>query len=235
MKPTVYVLFLFVSFLYGCTDHQSTIAVAEEFLTDTLLERNDPAALDLSKHQLFIDTTRSNDLYQTVEDWEFSTSTQERVEASLAYLMEHHQPVSLGQYTLPDKFVTIREADGEYLLYDRCDGMEARFEIRDTALIFYGTHEPVVALYTGEVRADETKLRVEIIVADPESEVGTSKGRLTVLNMSDENIHRISIQTEPVVLVNKVISKDLVTEYDVMVNHCPENKVMEYRGFEVEY
>ena len=46
-----------------------TQTLFEEAVEDTIVERNTPSSLDLSKHQIFIDTTRNSIFYKNIKNW----------------------------------------------------------------------------------------------------------------------------------------------------------------------
>ena len=41
-----------------------------DFSLDTIIEKNSPKNLDLTKHQLYLDTSRSNKHYDWLQNWE---------------------------------------------------------------------------------------------------------------------------------------------------------------------
>ena len=135
-----------------------------EFAQDTIPERNNPKSVDLTKHQLFIDTTRNSEFFDRLKNWEESEWDRQSIIASLKATNNDFQPVEVAREQFPRHFITLRKLNGAFILYDRCDGIDQRFEIRDTAFIFYGPLESeagsISKIVTQTTNVIELELRI---------------------------------------------------------------------------
>lgn len=200
---------------------------------DTILEENYPSNLDLTNHQLFIDTSRTSEFYEIIRTWRIDKYAEEAIESYLNdYKNSSSDPHKYKMNGYPTKLIKIRKRGGDFLLYERSDGVDPRYELRDSVIILYGVHEPQVA--TIESLKKHSKDRIEVNIVMPfSSEVASSNvGLLIIERTVQQNIYKLSVESELINLEDYVISKDDVYDFDLLVNHSPLVKVLEYDDFE---
>lgn len=223
----------------ACTDkaiapesEQEEVLATTTFELDTIIEKNDPGNLDLSQHQLFIDTAHTSRFYSIIKNWEIDA----RKEASVGKSISNYSARSLFKNKFPLDFprewIKIRKYNGEYLLYERSDGTDTRYEIRDSVVICYLVHESLVTPINEIKKADENG--VTLVVATPFSKdtADSSEGTFTIEKTIEENIYKVTFQSEVFELVDYIVSKDVIDNYDLLVNKSPTVRVLEFGEFE---
>lgn len=199
----------------------------EVFQLDTFPERNNPATLDLSQHQLFIDTTRNSIFYKSLEDWQPHPYDERGVKAYLEFLTKKHEPQKVEWKNFPTAFVQIHQQGGEFILYDRCDGIDPRYELKDSSVLFYGPLESEVALIKELLSYEEKGIKLELYVPRKTVEVAMLEIRAT----NWENIYQLHYQDTYFNRQQYIIPVAAISDFDLMVNHCPTRKVVEHAPF----
>ncbi len=91
----------------------------EEAEYDTILERNDPKSLDLSKHQIFIDTTRNSIFYEGIKQWSESKWDKQSINSSLKAINKDFKSKQIDIKNFPSHFITLRKLNDQFVLYNR--------------------------------------------------------------------------------------------------------------------
>ena len=135
-------IILIALFIVNCSRNKNSNTKSSiEFIEDTILEKNNPKSIDLSKHQLFIDTTRNSIFYDKLKNWSESEYQIRDIEIYLNEINKGFTPKSINLKKFPSRFISLRNLNNKFILYDRCDGIDQRFVFRDTAFITYGPLE----------------------------------------------------------------------------------------------
>lgn len=202
-----------------------------EFLQDTILERNNPNSLDLSKHQIFIDTTRSSKFYENVKNWSESKWDKQSINSSLNEINKDFQPKHVDLKNFPTHFITLRKLNDQFVLYDRCDGIDPRFEIRDTAFIFYGPLESDAESITRIIALTDNSLEIELRTIEAKS--SDQKSRLTIEKIN-KFVYKLTYKNQTFDRIKYMTTVDGVEKFDLVVNNCPKMKMLEFYGFDKE-
>jgi hypothetical protein len=226
---------------FSCTDNQrsnstqgetsaeidsaaiSSKTLLEEFAEDTILERNNPNSLDLSKNQVFIDTTRSSKFYESIKNWSASKFAEQEISSILNTINKNFQPKQVDLKDFPSRFITLRELNKEFVLYDRCDGIDRRFEIRDTAFIIYGPLESNAESISKLILLSDKSVELELRTYHAKS------NRLRI-DKIDGFIYKLVYDDE----VQYLTTIDRIGKFDLVVNNCPIIKMVEFDGFDEE-
>jgi hypothetical protein len=201
----------------------------DDYFPDTIPERNDPDSLDLSRHQLFIDTTGDSEYFAAIQNWEVSELNTQFIHSSLEEMKQgsHTQKIDLRDF--PTHFVTLREFNGEFVLYERCDGVDPRLELRDTAVVFHGVFESLAVPILKGSTCTENTLTLKVKTAGPHQ-----GKRHTVLTIDhrDDFVYRVTIKTPTETTRVYMTTRDAADNFDILVNHCPAIKRHEFDGFD---
>ncbi|MFK7905275.1 MAG: hypothetical protein AB8B69_09130 [Chitinophagales bacterium] len=236
MKPSIFIILLF---LLACGSPEGVkeekkvekeeVYEKVEFVEDTILERNNPKALDLTKHQLFIDTTRNSIFYERLIQWKANQRKNETVETYLAELNKISKSKKSDFGDFPRLFVRVNKLEDEFVLYDRCDGTDPRYELRDSAFIFYGPlesdAETIKDVY--QKNGKSIKLQLNSFKAKTPDEVSA----LQIDRTKHPGIYSLKYKNQNYSLEEYVIPIEDVEKFDLVVNHCPVMKVLEYAPF----
>ena len=203
----------------------------EESEEDTILERNDPNLLDLSKHQVFIDTTRNSTFYESVKQWSESKWDKQSINSSLNAINKDFKPKHIDLKDFPSHFITLRKLNDQFVLYDRCDGIDPRFEIRDTAFIFYGPLESDAESISKMISLTDNSIELELRTFQAKS--NDQKSRLTIEKI-DDFIYKLTYKNQTFDRVEYLTTINGIEKFDLVVNNCPTMKMMEFDGFDEE-
>lgn len=198
-------------------------------IEDTILERNNPKSLDLSKHQIFIDTTRNSKFYNDLKSWSESKWDRQSINSSLKEINKYFQPKKIDLKNFPAHFITLRKLNGQFVLYDRCDGIDPRFEIRDTAFIFYGPLESNVESISRMISLTDNSIELELRTL--QSKANNQKAKLKIEKI-EEFIYKLTYKNQTFVRTEYVTVIDGIEKFDLIVNNCTTMKMMEFDGFD---
>ncbi|MFD2892750.1 hypothetical protein ACFS5J_12080 [Flavobacterium chuncheonense] len=212
-------------------DNTSVDIIQIENTIDTILENNNPLSLDLSQHQLFIDTTKNSTFYQKIINW----NTTERFSISLDTTLEaiENNTPSYEQHlkSFPNHFISLRKLKNQFVIYDRCDGNDQRFEIHKNAILFCGPLESYALPIQNIVALNPESIQLELKGLSLENTAETIN--LTIEKIKDYiyQFHYTSLSQNYKQYVTTI---DGITHFDLVVNHCPQYKVLEFDGFDTE-
>lgn len=239
MIENIMTILLCLSLLLSCTVNTNTQNKLQQeqtqsavFELDTIAEKNTPLQLDFTKYQLFIDTTRNAVFYKDNEKWLKNEITQNSVENELAHLLHTEENIKIDPFPFSTQWLKIRKKATDYLFYDRNDGVEPRYEIRDSILLCYGVHDLTIGLFTKLVELNEHRLEIELLFPYTKKGKTLSKGRLVLERTAHEHICKINIESELFHYSDYVVSRADITHYDLLVNKSIDTKVVEYTAFD---
>ena len=233
MKKSIYIILIF---LLGCENSENEkkeIVKVEnqeiEFLQDTILERNNPNSLDLTKHQIFIDTTRKSEFYEYLINWKPDKYDINPAETYIKELnkISKYKKVDFGNF--PRLFVKINKLEDEFYLYDRCDGIDPRFELRDSAFIFYGPLESDAETIKKVIQINNKGIKLELNAFKAKTQ--TEFSNLEILKTEFKGIYLMKYKNENYDREVFLIPTKDILKYDLVVNNCPNMKMHEYEPF----
>ncbi|MEM6764644.1 MAG: hypothetical protein AAF655_06960 [Bacteroidota bacterium] len=195
------------------------------FLIDTIPERTDPAFLDLSVEQLFIDTSRNSSFFQALIDWQPDEHRISAVKDILDTITQTFRPTLLFTTDIPRTFITIKKLNGEYILYDRCDGIEPIHEISDSAIIIHGTQESDAYAIIQVAENDSQKLTLSL---QGYPGVYPTPIPFSIEKTEEDYVYKIHGPHYS----SLVIPIEYISEFDLLVNYSPREKRLEFQGFD---
>lgn len=198
---------------------------------DTVLENNSSELLDMDIHQLFIDTSRQSDYYNTILNGKPSKAISQSLQEAMFNIgLADQIKIDISAY--PNSFVAIRKLKNEFILYDRCNGNDPVYQITDSSFAMYGPleseMEPIIEMI--EFNGNRLKLRLRTY----KEKSSDSSATLTINKSKYENIYRLTYECEMVGWEQLVIPISKVKDYNLVVNHCPIQMAVEYNGFDKE-
>ncbi|MEM6632505.1 MAG: hypothetical protein AAF694_22735 [Bacteroidota bacterium] len=197
---------------------------------DTVLEANNPEDLDLSEAQLFQDTTRNSSFYRQVLSWSPRIYHQESIQLYVDELKKGYRPAIKSLKKFPQVFIRLRKFENEFFLYDQCDGIDTRFEIKDGLFLTYEFWE--VKPKAIEEIVNESQKVLELIVWDNVWEKTSKSARVLIEKSHFPHIYSLSYRTASSQRTEWVTPLEEIASFDLIVNHCPKEKIAEYAGFE---
>ncbi len=185
-------------------------------ISDTIIEKIDPLKLDLKKQQLFIDASENSSFKRKIRKW--IPSNKKEIKEQIQNFEKQKSYSDIQK-----RWITIRKYNNEYYNYDRCDGDDFRMEIIGNALIIAGTHEK--SFYKiEEVKQDEDSWLIKSTFAPTIDLVieKTSIENVFILNFKNPHAERKIFMTP----------FENIDKFDLIVNHCPTEKVQEFDKFQ---
>jgi len=196
---------------------------------DSILERNNPKNLDLTKHQLFIDTTRNSDFYKAYFNWNPHKFDKQATEYYIKEISKKYKPKSISIGNFPDTWITLEKLNNEFVVYDKCDGISTRYFIDKNSINLYNIEADAdIIQRLKKLTDDEIIIETNTIPQKSKSEKGTFSIRKTKHNY-------VYLLTQD---YGDWVSKALVTplehinKFDLVVNNCVQTKRIEFRGFD---
>lgn len=198
------------------------------FVLDTIIEKNTPKALDMSRHQLFIDTSRNY-----VREVPLGKSTlKAAINNMVTDLNKVAHSISMQiPMAFHSNFVQVhkREEDNNFVLYDRCDGSDPIYSITTDKILQLGVSD--LSVYTiGKVivaKDDELHLILNTINPYIDDKLIAKEVDFHIKHTSNTSIFELVLDNS----LMYVTPLEFVNQFDVLVNHCPTQKVTEYNSF----
>jgi hypothetical protein len=199
---------------------------------DTILERNNPKSLDLTKHQLFIDTTRNSETYQRLINWKPNRMDNDAVSYYENEIAKKHKPIKVNLKDFPKHWISLEKLNNEFVIYEPCDGNTTSYEINESSVNFFYQLEPDTDLIfeLNKITKNEIALELRTVSQKTKSE----KTKLTIKPTENENVYELTYSFDDVIRKQFVTPTEKVSEFDVVVNHCPNTKRREFNGFDKE-
>lgn len=206
------------------TNAPSVSPAPTNWIGDTILEQNNPIALDLSTHQVFIDTTKNSVFYSKLEDWEPSEWTQQTINSCLATINTNFQPTKIKLDNFPTHFITLRKLNNQFVLYDRCDGIDQRFELRDSAVVFYGPLESYAASIVQMHAPSKHSIHIQL---KHHPNTAAYQDATFIIEQLAPTVYQLHYRSPPLPKSIYLTTLDAIHEFDLVVNHCPITKRLE--------
>ena len=233
MRKAIYIALIF-GILASCKQNTKP-EKAENKLTeipawkadlDTILEKNNPKNLDLSKHQLFIDTTRNSENFEKLINWKPNRMDNDAISYYEKEIAKKHKPIKIDLKEFPRHWISLKKLNNEFVIYEPCDGNTTAFEINESSVLFFYQLEPDTDLISDlkKISKDEISLELWTISQKAESE----KTELTIKPTEFENVYLLTYSFGEWY----VTPTEKVSDFDIVVNHCPTTKRMEFNGFD---
>ena len=193
---------------------------------DTILETNNPKNLDLSKHQLFIDTTRNSETFKKLINWKPNRMDNDAISYHEKEIAKKHKPIKIDLKQFPRQWISLKKLHNEFVIYEPCDGNTTAFEINESSVLFFYQLEPDADLISELRKITENEIELELRTVPQKTE--TEKTELTIKPTEFENVYLLTYSFGEWY----VTPKEKVSEFDIVVNHCPTMKRMEFKGFD---
>ena len=185
-------------------------------ISDTIIKKIDPSRLDLEKQQLFIDASENSIFKQKLRKW--NPVSEEQITEQIQNFENQKSDSDIQK-----RWVTIRKYKNEFYNYDRCDGDDFKMEIIGNALILDGTHEK--SFYTiEEIIKDKNQWQIKSNFAPTID--------LIIEKTSVENIFTLNFKSPHAELKIFITPFENINKFDLIVNHCPQEKVQEFNRFQ---
>lgn len=199
---------------------------------DTILEKNNPISLDLSKHQLFIDTTRNSQFYDRVINFK---PTQMDSNALSYYKDEISKKYKLNKIDLksfPKRWTTLKKLNDKFVIYDPCNGQTPSYEINENSVYFFHQIEPDADLIFRLKKLNQNEIELELRTITLKSK--TEKAELSIKPTQIKNVFELTYNLGDIIIKEFVTPNNKVSEFDLIVNHSPKAMRMEFKGFDKE-
>lgn len=200
-----------------------------ETTEDTILERNTPENLDFSQHQVYIDTTGSSRFFKEITDWDKSRWDIESITSGIKYYSKDFKPKPINIKKFPSKFISLRKLNNQFVLYSRCNGIDERYEINKNAFIFLGPLESEVELISKVLINTKDVLKLELRTYEQKS---PDKKSIILIEKINNLIYKLTYSNLKFNYIDYLTSVDKVNEFDLIVNYCPKEMMLEYDKFD---
>ncbi len=220
---------IFISKIYGQTVKSSNKTYSDfNIEIDTIIEKCNPKILDFSRHQLFIDTTRTFEYYDKVENSNPFNSEDIKT-ISNEYLKVLHSDTQFQVFNFqnfPRLWIPLKKYQGNFILYDRCDGSETYYGITDSLLYIFGVHEFDLRKIKNVKMLNNNEVEIEL--EKYKNDKNTIPLTLKIQMTSNKDIYTLTTNLFGDITTINVIPNFNVRNFNVLVNHCPINKVIEF-------
>lgn len=196
---------------------------------DTILEKNNPKNLDLNKHQLFIDTTRTSSFYKAYFKWKPHEFDIQAIEYYSKEISKKHKPKNISIGDFPSAWITLKMLNNEFVLYDACDGISTRYLIGKKLISSYNIEADTDLIHKLK-KVNDTEIEIEFRTIPQKSK--SERGLFSIKKTNHDYVYTLTID------YGEWQSKSLVTplkhvdKFDLVVNHCVKTKRLEYQGFD---
>ena len=185
--------------------------------------------MDLTKHQLFIDTTKNSKFYEQLINWKPDKYDVNPAKSYIEELNKISSYIKVDFGNFPRLFVRINKLENEFYLYDRCDGIDPRYELRDSAFIFYGPLESDAETIKKVYKVNKRGIKLKLNAF--KAKTRTEYSNLEITKTENEGIYLMNYKTENYEIEEFIIPTTDILKYDLVVNNCPQMKRNEYPPF----
>jgi len=193
---------------------------------DTILEKNNPNNLDLTKHQLFIDSTKNSKFYQKFSNWKPNKFSADAISYHIKEISKKNKPKKIKIGNFPKQWVSLKKLNNQFVVYDPCDGNTTSFEITEKVVIFHYQLEPDADVIFDLVKISKNSIDLELRTAA--QKVKSEKTKLSINPTEFKDVYLLKYSFGEWY----VTPREKVKEFDLIVNHCPTMKRMEFKGFD---
>tara|TARA_R110002051_G_scaffold155492_2_gene227543 strand:- start:4806 stop:5333 length:528 start_codon:yes stop_codon:yes gene_type:complete len=172
--------------------------------------------LDLTRNQLYIDTTKFSKSKRNFEEW--NPTSNKEIESNI----ENFQ-LNILDSVIPKQWITIRKYKDKFFNYDRCDGKDPRIEIIGNALIYNGIHEKTI-YHLDEITKVKSSWNLKSS-SNPITEFSFE-------NTETKNIFIYKFKGLNETFKSYVTPYQNIKNFDLFVNHCANEKVDEFSKFQ---
>ncbi len=226
MKFSLFILTIFLfTVSYWQRNTGFSLAKADTDKTnDTIIERNNPKSLDMSIHQLFIDTTRTYIFYERVEKANLIQNPQQEYINYINQMFENQIFEKFDLEEFPRFWLTLRKYKGEFFLYDRCDGSDYAYGLTDSTFNIYDPHELDIRMITKLIKISKSEIEIEAAYDKKNNQEKPLK--LTIKKTEQKDVYALNFE-------GYYTGKSYITpfknvrNFDLIVNHCPKYKINE--------
>lgn len=229
---------LFFCFVLSCSVKQENkeqkvveykkIKPDAEWIVDTVLEISCQDDLDMNVHQLYIDTTKTNSMY----NWDGVLRVNEnRIKKNVRYWDKDFSFKKWEYRDFPISWTTIRKKGKKFYLYDRCNGSDSGFSIYKNVFIFsealesdYLPMEKIMKLTKDSISFKLKNYTYGGVMTSSYLSISKIDSLTGIYILS----HVTSDNTRNQYVIPTIERK----KYNLVVNHCPNRIVREYYGFE---
>lgn len=230
-----YILVTLFGFLSCSSLGQTEILPSNHFLRiyadiDTGIKKTNPEALDLSQPQVYIDTSRTHWYQKDSINWN-PLNFKDLKHITQEYFSNDTFPVfhKIDLKNFPRVWVVLKKYRGELILYDGCDYDAVSYGISDSVLFVFQGHEPFMykILEINWINQKSVSLMIE------NSHFEEKNGALffTIQKSEIEHVYVLNTNLMDEEVSQFVASRSSLKMFDVMVNHCPIEKVPEIDHF----
>jgi hypothetical protein len=230
-KISLYLLLLLI--LSSCNNNTLTLEDAplrssEVVEIDTVLEKNTPDKLNMNHHQLFIDTTSIRPRTATSPlNYKKNPSTIAAVEDIIQELIKIAPATSIKLTAgFPTKFVPIHPHQGSFILYDRCDGIDPQYKIEKDKILQFGPLELSAYTIAQVITQTATTLHLQLNALSSQPEAAKIDFKIT--KTDNPYIFKLLENNRTTYLT----PLHHANQFDILVNHCPNQKVVEYTNWD---
>tara|TARA_R100000655_G_scaffold95893_1_gene138095 strand:- start:94 stop:774 length:681 start_codon:yes stop_codon:yes gene_type:complete len=182
---------------------------------DTIIEKIDPSKLDLKKQQLFIDVSKNSRFKRKIKEW--PPITREEI---LEQIKNFEANKSYPE--IEKRWITIRKYKDKFYNYDPCDGNDFRMEIKGNALIFEGLEKNIFKIERVNFSKDKWILKSTF---SPGIDLIIEKNNIN-------NLYTLNFKSPHAEKKYYITSFDNIDKFNLIVNHCPNEKVREFDKFQ---
>ncbi|MCG2420547.1 hypothetical protein K8089_16110 [Aequorivita sp. F47161] len=143
-------------------------------------------------------------------------------------IAKKHKPIKIDLEKFPRQWISLKKLNNEFVIYEPCDGNTTAFEINESSVLFFYQLEPDADLISELRKITENEIELELRTVPQKTE--TEKTELTIKPTEFENVYLLTYSFGEWY----VTPKEKVSEFDIVVNHCPTMKRMEFNGFDKE-
>ncbi len=189
---------------------------------DTILERNAPALLDLTKHQLFIDTTRSSTFYKEILDWKPNEFDDQAVQY---YCNEISKTIDLRKVDLkqfPRDWILLHSINNQFVAYNPINGIDWRFRLTDNSVNEYSIEADADKISKViSLKPDELVLELRTIPKKSTAHVMYLRIKKTKIAYLYSLQKSYTLDFETTNEIKLITPLENLTKFDLVVNHSP--------------
>ncbi|APG64793.1 hypothetical protein LPB136_05195 [Tenacibaculum todarodis] len=197
---------------------------------DTILEENTPNSLDLNKHQLFIDTTKTSKYFQFYKNWKPNIDIDNFIYNYPQKLKSISKKIDFKDFS--NTWFEVKNLNDKFVIYDPCDGNTLALYFSNNKVVFVYRHEPDVDVINKIISINENEIVLDLLTHPNKSNSG--KAKLSIKKTKFKNVCLLSYSYDSNQLDFFVTSKSNVSFFNIVVNNCPKMKRQEY-NFEKDF
>lgn len=199
---------------------------------DTILEKASPENLDMTRHQLFIDTSKNSMFYSDIKNWKPSDLDDQATGYYKGEIRKKHKVTHFKLDGIATRWIKLKKFKNHFVIYYPCDGHTSTIILTKESIDYHVGLEPESDLISNLTVLSDTSWEFSLWTI-PEKSI-SEKAKLLIQKTELEDVYKFTYFVGDLSNTEFYTPINNIQFFDLVVNHCNQEKVVEFGGFDQE-